>query len=202
MKNQVEMKVVRFVKRALGVVFAANVSVAPLVADAVELRELSRRSIRESASPMNFCHAKNFSDGTIYLGHSFGVHTVDESGAGMMSVDGGKTWRKGGRQMGGMNAFLTKDGKKRWLECWASRPEAEHFASVTTMDADGKVTVDKARVVCPRPMAMHFYRDVVRISDGALLQCGYFADPEVPSFRRGIKGQTACLLKSEDEGMS
>jgi len=47
--------------------------------------------IETSSEHLNFCFAHRFPDGTIYLNHSSGIHTVTERACRDWSPDGGKT---------------------------------------------------------------------------------------------------------------
>jgi hypothetical protein len=67
---------------------------------------------------MNFCFANNFPDGTIYMNHSEGIHTVSEYAVWRRSLDNGKTWEKTPFHFGGFNTFVNKDGKKCQIGCW------------------------------------------------------------------------------------
>ena len=76
---------------------------------------------------MNFCFANNFPDGTIYMNHSEGIHTVTEYPVQRRSLNNGSTWERTPFKFGGFNSFLTKDGKKRQILCWQTKnPSFEH----------------------------------------------------------------------------
>jgi len=160
-----------------------------------DLREASRTVIRESEHPMNFCFAKLYSDGCIHLDHTFGTHREDERSGGMRSPDRGLTWRKGQPPVPGMNAFETKDGRKRSLEIWDRVCTNRHEMSLMTLERDGKVSREKVPVRLPFACWCLAHRETLRLRDGRLLQTMY-GRPE-----RG-RLNVAYLMTSSDDGRS
>ena len=160
---------------------------------APELKEVGRRVIRESDRSMNFCFANNFPDGTIYMWHSMGTHMKDERHVNIFSPDNGKTWRFEG-PMGGMNAFLTKDGEKRRVSCWRTVETNEHDIIVETLGKDGKIRRDKSRIRLPRAQEFRLHRNVARLSDGRLLLTGY-------ALSHKTRRCSAFAVDSADEGL-
>ena len=82
--------------------------------------------IETSPEHLNFCFAHRFPDGTIYLNHSSGIHTVTERACRDWSPDDGKTWRKTVPEFGGFNAYLSKDGRKCNISCWDDKVSDRH----------------------------------------------------------------------------
>jgi hypothetical protein len=83
---------------------------------------------------MNFCFANNFPDGTIYMNHSEGIHTVTEYGAWRRSLDNGKTWEKTPFGFGGFNTFVNKEGKKCQVGCWDDNLSDTHKIRLQVMN--------------------------------------------------------------------
>ena len=163
-------------------------------ASAVELVETSRQTIREEAKPMNFCFANNFPDGTIYLSHSIGTHMKDERHVNVTSRDNGKTWQSGG-PTGGMNTFLTKDGRKRRVSSWSLAVTNVHDIQVMTLGSDGKPVRKVVKVKTPRMQQFRLHRNVVRLADGRLLLTGYSQDRKTKPWHC-----TAFAVCSDDDG--
>ena len=63
--------------------------------------------IESSPEHLNFCFAHQFEDGSIYLSHSAGVHTVTEYGCRDHSLDGGKTWQRTDPDFGGASVSMS-----------------------------------------------------------------------------------------------
>ena len=66
---------------------------------------LEIRMVEGSADDLNFCFGTRFSDNSIHLTHSKGIHTVSEKPCAEVSFDNGKTWQKPpqGMKVLGMN---------------------------------------------------------------------------------------------------
>lgn len=161
-----------------------------------ELREVSRRVIRENAEPMNFCFGHLFPDGSIYMGHSIGRHMVTERAASIFSPDKGKTWTFEGKGSG-FCSFVTKDGRKRFVNAWDHAIAKEHSVSVTTRVNNEKGTTVKTKIVMPEPMLCLFHRDVLRLDDGTLLLTGYSVDES-----SGKSRARAYVVASDDDGLN
>ena len=159
-----------------------------------ELVETSRRILCENAKPMNFCFAQRFPDGTIYMSHSIGRHTVDERHVLMSSADDGLTWKDGG-PIGGMNSFLTKDGLKRQVACWSLVETNVHTVTVTTIGRDGKATRRTSQVKLPAAQQLLFHRGILRLRDGTLLATGY-------QNNSARKTCVSYVLSSADDGLT
>ena len=89
---------------------AAAVDATPLNGGKITPLELN--VVETSPDHLNFCFAKRFSDGSIQLNHSTGIHTVTERGCTDISTDNGKTWKKAPGILGGINSFENSSGKK------------------------------------------------------------------------------------------
>ena len=57
------------------------------------IEPISMSLVESTNEHLNFCFAQNFSDGSIYLRHSGGIHTVSEYGCRDYSLDNGVTWQ-------------------------------------------------------------------------------------------------------------
>ena len=189
-------------KKAIAAGFALLCGSALADGFGITLTEVGRKVICEDEEPLNFCFAQNFPDGTIWLGHSLGRHTVTERGVSMISHDNGKTWTE---EVGktramrdsrfGMNSFLTRDGLKRSVSGWVLAQTNVSEITVATVAADGQERTEKTRIVLPEPMQLRLHRNVTRLANGKLILTGYTAR-ENPFHCR------AYVIESDDDGLN
>lgn len=162
------------------------------------LTETSRKVVRSDADPLNFCWAKLWPDGEIWLNHSCGVHTKSERWGGLFSPDRGVTWQVSGqndRERGGFNKFVTKDGLKRGVSCWDGKSTREHCIRVLTQLANGTFYSVSCTVVLPWASELYLHRETVHLRDGRLLQTAY-------GKREGEKKMCSMVLQSQDDGLT
>jgi|GEM_PF-5680633 hypothetical protein len=161
-----------------------------------KLVPVSLTMIEAAPYHLNFCFATRFSDGTIYLNHSTGIHTVTEKGCRDISTDNGATWQKSPSPIAGMNAFETLNKMRRVVGCWESKPRKEHDFHIFTFDGDNrKIDEKKFQVVMPYITSCLLHRDIKRTSDGRLLLTGY-------GYKEGANKFHNFLLESKDDGLS
>jgi len=143
---------------------------------------------------MNFCFAYRFSDGTIHLGHSKGIHTVTEYGCNDMSLDNGKSW-KNVPDAFGINTFEGKDGGKYQIECWVSQRKKVHTVKLSKWnDAEMKrELVCTCDVELPEVSSFLMHRDVLRLASGKLLANAY-------GTIEGHRKAYSFVIESEDDG--
>ena len=77
------------------------------------LEPLFATAVENYHADMNFCFAHRFADGSIYLTHSKGVHTLSESRCYDFSADNGRTWSRTPCVFSGFNAYTTLDGRNK-----------------------------------------------------------------------------------------
>lgn len=161
-----------------------------------KIEPVSLSMIKSFKEHLNFCFAKNYDDGTIYLNHSEGIHTVTERPARMYSLDNGKTWQETPFNFGGFNGFLTKDGKKCQIGGWTSEQKSNHTITLTTLNPDGKsVTAKKLSLQLPFESTLRMHRKVIRTKDGRLLLPVHCWIKDKPK-------RSVFLIESKDDGQS
>lgn len=152
--------------------------------------------IETSPEHLNFCFAHRFPDGTIYLNHSSGIHTVTERACRDWSPDDGKTWRKTVPEFGGFNAYLSKDGRKCNISCWDDKVSDRHTVKRVILAPDGQsVTAESFELALPFRSTFRLHRDVLRLRDGRLLLTGYGRKENAPKF-------FSFVIESKDDGKS
>ena len=151
--------------------------------------------IQASNEPLNFCFATRFPDNSIYLNHSGGVHTVSEYSCRDYSLDNGKTWQKSPFVFGGFNAYLSKDGKKKQVECWSNKASDVQIINIKTLNSDNTVTTEKVEIKLPFKGTFKLHREILRTKDGRLLLTGY-------SLKEGAKKLHSFVIESKDDGKS
>ena len=175
---------------------------ASTVADEVllnggKLTPIEAVTVQSSTRHLNFEWAKRFSDGSIHLGHSIGVHAVDEEPCYEYSADNGKTWKKpDAAAISGFNAYENRSGNKCSVGCWSPSAATSHPITVSEYSGEPltRRTI-KSTLILPYSSSVHLHRDCIRLRDGRLLVCGY-----------GRKaGAAKChnfVLESDDDGKS
>ena len=159
------------------------------------LTPLDDTQVESFADDMNFAFAYRFSDGTIHLGHSKGIHTVTEHGCNDISPDNGRTWRNDVEGGLGCNTFEGLDGGKYQINCWDLKRAKVHTVELSRYDdATGKcVPVARCEVELPYVSQFLTHRDVIRLKSGRLLATAY----------GNIEGQRkshAFAIESADDG--
>ncbi|MDD3154242.1 MAG: sialidase family protein [Victivallaceae bacterium] len=177
---------------AMAAFASEKVPFGSLFLDGGRVEPRSMTMVESSNEHLNFCFANQFPDGSIYLDHSAGIHTVTEHGCNDLSTDGGKTWSRNRSGFGAFNSFVTRDGKKRNVTAWIDKPAKEHFITVKTVE-DGKVKAEKSRIVMPYESTFRLHREVIRTRSGKLLLTGYVLKKGDPKF-------TSILIGSDDDG--
>lgn len=167
-----------------------------LTLDGGKVEPVSLTMIGATNEHMNFCFANNFPDGTIYMNHSEGIHTVSEYGVWRRSLDNGKTWEKTPFSFGGFNTFVNKDGKKCQIGCWNDKISDTHRIRLQVMNDEQTGFTDYySTIKLPFKSSFRLHRDVIRTRDGRLLLNGYLR-------KEGAAKLTAFVIESKDEGMS
>lgn len=150
--------------------------------------------IESSPEHLNFCFAHQFEDGSIYLSHSAGVHTVTEYGCRDHSLDGGKTWQRTDPDFGGFNAYTTREGEKANVSCWAANVSNKHKITRKILSADGKsVRTETSEITLPFEADFRLHRDICKTRDGRLLLTGY-------CILKGEPKRTSFVIESKDDG--
>ncbi len=144
---------------------------------------------------MNFMFAYRFSDGSIHLGHSKGIHTVTEYGCHDISLDNGRTWKNNVKQSLGINTFEGKDGGKYQIGCWDGKKTDVHTVTLTQYDDATQTTKEVAscQIKLPFKAAFHIHRDVIRLKSGKLLANAYGAI-------EGSNKFSSYAIESDDDG--
>ena len=143
---------------------------------------------------MNFCFANNFPDGTIYMNHSEGIHTVSEYGMWRRSLDNGKTWEKTPFNFGGFNTFVNNDGKKCQIGCWDDKVSDTHKIRLQIMNDEQTGYTDYySTIKLPFKSTFRLHREVLRTKDGRLLLNGYLRKENAAKF-------TSFVIESKDDG--
>ena len=161
-----------------------------------KLEPVSLTLVGATNEHMNFCFATNFDDGSIYLDHSEGIHTVTEYKVWRRSLDNGKTWEKTPFQFNGFNAFVNKDGKKCQVLSWeTSNYTKEHTIEMKIMkdDHSGIESTSHSKIVMPFESNFLLHREVIRTQDDRLLLNGYCR-------KKGASKFTSFIIESKDEG--
>ncbi|MBQ9788660.1 MAG: exo-alpha-sialidase [Lentisphaeria bacterium] len=149
--------------------------------------------VQASNEPLNFCFATRFPDNSIYLNHSGGVHTVSEYSCRDYSLDNGKTWQKSPFFFGGFNAYYSKDGKKKQVECWSDKVSDVQTIFIKTLNPDNSISVEKTEIKLPYKGTFRLHREIIRTKDDRLLLCGY-------SLKENAKKIHSFVIESKDDG--
>ena len=178
--------------------YAAEKSAEPpfgtIVINGALIKPVRMSMVEASSEHLNFCFAHRFPDGSIYLSHSAGIHTVTEHGHRDSSFDGGRTWQPTVPDFGGFNAYTTRDGKKANIGCWDNNISATHTITRKILSDDGKsVTRETSEIKLPFESSFRLHREIAKLRDGRLLLTGYGTikgDPKHMSF----------VVESRDDG--
>ena len=159
------------------------------------LTTLDDTQVESFGDDMNFMFAYRFSDGSIHLGHSKGIHTVTEYGCNDISPDNGRTWRNNVKNGLGCNTFEGLDHGKYQLNCWDLKRAKTHTVSVTRYDDATGECEEVARCEVELPYVSQFlmHRDVIRLTSGKLLATAY-------GNIEGQKKSHAFVIESADDG--
>ncbi len=160
------------------------------------LTTIDDTQVESFGDDMNFMFAYRFSDGSIHLNHSKGIHTVTEYGCSDMSLDNGYTWQNnvpGGTM--GINTFEGLNGEKFQVGCWATEHKNTHTVTLTRYNDDThkKETVATCQVEMPQPSSFLMHRDVIRLKSGKLLATVY-------GNIKGHKKAYCFVIESTDDG--
>ena len=136
---------------------------------------LDLKMVESFTEDLNFCFATRFSDNSIHLNHSKGMHTITERGCSEVSFDNGKTWSKPPKDFTpfGMTAYETRDGKKCRITVWERKAKKIHKFSVLEQDENGKATTRYVEIELPYTTSAHAHRDVLRTRTGRLIGTAY-----------------------------
>ena len=174
--------------------FAANYPFGTEIFNGGRIEPVSLNMIGSTNEHMNFCFAHQFSDKSIYLYHSQGIHTVTEYSVHRRSLDGGKTWERINFGFGGLNAFERLNGEKCNVSCWSNQESTEHTVTVSILKKDGSgCDKEKTTIKLPFESICHFHRDVIRTQDGRLLLNAYGRKKGEPKF-------CSFVVESKDDG--
>ncbi len=140
------------------------------------------RMVESSSEDLNFCFATRFSDNSIHLTHSRGIHTVSETPCAEVSFDNGKTWQKPPKDFHtlGMNAAENSKGEKIHIGVWQSKPLTVHKFNGGVIGKDGVHRSFSADVEIPYATGAHSHRDLLRTSSGRLIGTAYGKKANAP----------------------
>lgn len=167
----------------------------PLEGGQVEV--LSRRVLAQSDEHINFPFAKRFDDGTIWMTHSIGTHTVTERGARLWSLDNGATWTEPGiASISPMNSHQLDDGRVVALTAWDRTFSRTHDVVIHTWAGPrSEKTTRTVQVELPWSAQLFLHRTMIEAGDGSLIQTAYTRMEDQHRFR-------AFTLRSTDGGQS
>ena len=175
---------------------AATLSARSIYVKGGVLTSVDDTTVETFGDDMNFCFAYRFSDGSIHMNHSKGIHTVTEYGCRDISLDNGRTWQnnvKGGSC--GINSFEGLNGEKFQIHCWALKFQKVHTLVLSQYDDNThtKKTVATCQVEMPKPTQFLMHRDVIRLTSGKLLATAY-------GKVEGGKKDYCFVIESTDDG--
>lgn len=166
--------------------------------DGGKLVPIDSSQVEASPDHINFCFATRYSDGSIHLNHSKGIHTVTEYGCSDISKDNGKTW-KCISQTGacGINSFENQKKEKLQLRCWNLEAASKHTISIFVYDEEKEESALRSQCEVQLPYSSQFlmHRSVIRTKDGQLLATAY-------GHKEGANKTHNFIIKSEDDGVT
>ena len=157
---------------------------------------LDVKLVEGSSEDLNFCFATRYSDGTIHLMHSKGMHTITERGCSEVSFDNGKTWQKPPKDFyaAGMTANETLDKKKFRVAISERQFKKNHKLNIIELDENGKATTRYAEIEFPyATTAAHAHRDLIRTRSGRLIGTAY-------GMKEGAAKSHVFAYYSDDDG--
>ncbi len=159
------------------------------------LTTIDDTQIESFGDDMNFMFAYRFSDGSIHLNHSKGVHTVTEYSCCDISPDNGRTWQNNVKDSCGINTFEGLDGGKYQVGCWGLKHAKVHTLALRKYDdATGtKQTVATCNVELPYVSQFLSHRDIIRLKSNKLLATAYGSI-------EGHKKSHVFVIESDDDG--
>lgn len=158
---------------------------------------LDLKMIESFTEDLNFCFATRYSDNSIHLTHSKGMHTITERSCAEVSFDNGKSWQKPPKDFtaAGMTAYETRDGKKCRVTVWERKALKNHKLSVIELDENGKATIRYAEIELPYATSAHAHRDVLRTKTGRLIGTAY-------GMKEGASKSHIFSYYSDDDGQT
>ncbi len=185
---------------AFSVIALGRVCADEVLINGGKLIPISSNTVESATYHLNFVWAHRFSDGTIFLSHSAGVHAVDEHGCSEYSTDNGVTWKKPEKGIGtvnGINAYENLKGEKCSVGCSSRQDSDVHTVVITERDkATNKPKTRKCEVKFPYVTSVGFlHRDCIRLSDGRLIVSGYGRKVNAAKLHN-------FLLESKDDGQT
>ena len=193
------MKISSLLKVAALVIMTctAGVSARDILLKGGMLTTLDDRLVESFGDDMNFMFAYRFSDGSIHLGHSKGIHTVTEYGCNDISYDNGKTWQNAPNGWCcGINTFEGLDHGKYQIGAWNPKAAKTHTLTLWKFNDETKQKekVTSCTVELPYESQFLSHRDIIRLRDSnRLLATAYGA----------IAGARKChafVYSSDDDG--
>ncbi len=167
-----------------------------IILDGGKVVPLVSNTVGSTTEHMNFCFANNFPDGSIYMNHSEGIHTVSEHGVQRRSLDGGKTWEKVPFPFGGFNTYVNKAGKVCQVNSWEINSyTTEHTITTQILKADHSGIENKftSKITLPFESIFLLHREVIRTQDDRLLLSGY-------GRKKGVSKFFSFVIESKDDG--
>lgn len=166
----------------------------PLTGGQIEIH--NRTLVVENAEEhLNFPFAQRFNDGTVWMSHSVGTHTVTERGARLWSLDNGNTWAEPTiDSISAINTHQFDDGRIISLGAWNRAYTTKHdilvrrWSSPTSNKTQSSVTIE-----LPWTAQLFLHRTMIRAGDGSLVQTAYTRMEDQQRFR-------AFTLRSTDDG--
>ena len=160
------------------------------------LEPLFATAVENYHADMNFCFAHRFADGSIYLTHSKGVHTLSESRCYDFSADNGRTWSRTPCVFSGFNAYTTLDGRKANVAAWSESISVKHTITRNILASDGhSIESVKSEIVLPYATTFKLHREVIRTRNNRLLLTGY-------GYKQGSRKLHNFVIESMDDGKS
>jgi len=161
-----------------------------------KLSTIDDTTVETFGDDLNFMFAYRFSDGTIHLNHSQGIHTVTEYGCNDISPDNGRTWiHRENKENCGINTFEGLDGGKYSVGTWDLECSDVHKLTLHRFDDATQKKVVESTFEIKMPFSCQFlsHRDIIRLPSGKLLATYYGHIKDAPKCHVG-------LIESSDDG--